>query len=391
MAGKFKNMNKASKNNMLTLSLVILFFVIFKIITTVGSSESLIGIFPMICYYIILAVSLNLVVGFLGELSLGHAAFMCVGAFSSGMFSKIFADTISNDWLRFLLAVVVGTLVGGIVGILVGSLVLRLRGDYLAVVTLAFGEVIRSLLNNLYIVFNDGKLKVSFIENTVTEGVSVENVIIKGATGMTKLVSVYKDFHRNNTFIILGMILVVVTLLIVFNFINSRSGRAVMAIRDNRIAAEASGINITKYRLMIYGLSSALAGMAGVLYIHFLGMAEPVSFDYNFSIEILVIVVLGGIGSIRGSIIAAAILTWLPTSSLFMNFDKYRMLIYSIVLIVMMLFTWNPKCKEILKKLSVKNLILKIFKKKKETVEETVEVESKTAETVVETADKEVQ
>ncbi len=361
---KIKNISKSSKSNMLTMTLVILFFVVFKVIIAVNGSESLTGIFPMICYYIILAVSLNLVVGFLGELSLGHAAFMCVGAFSGGAVSKIFADTIENDYLRFAFAVLVGTLVGGIFGIIIGSAVLRLRGDYLAVVTLAFGEVIRSLANNLYMVFDGGKLKVSFIENTVTEGVASNSVIIKGATGMTKLVSIYKEFHRNDTFIFLGMILVILTLLVVFNFVNSRSGRAVMAIRDNRIAAEATGINVTKYRLMVYALSSALAGTAGVLYIHFLGMAEPVSFDYNFSIEILVIVVLGGIGSIRGSIIAAIILTWLPKTSLFMNFDKYRMLIYSIVLIVMMLLTWNPKAKEILQKFSVKNLIKNVMKKK---------------------------
>jgi len=370
LSDRFKSVNKASKNNMITMMLVLVFFIVFNVMINSTGSESLIGVFPMICYYIILAISLNLVVGILGELSLGHAGFMCVGAFSSGVFSLMYAEAIPNLYVRFFLAVIVGTIFGAIFGAFIGSAVLRLRGDYLAVVTLAFGEVIKTLIGNLYLVYDNGALKASFITNTVTQNLSEDGIVlIKGAQGLDKLMRSYREFHKEDTFILLGMILVFIAVVIVLNFINSRSGRAVMSIRDNRIAAEATGINITKYRLMIYVLSSALAGMAGALYIHVLGSAEPLAFDYNLSIEILVIVVLGGIGSTRGAFIAAIILTWLPKSTLFMGLDKYRMLIYSIVLIVMMIFTWNPTCKELIQKLSIKRL----FKKKAKGAEVTEE------------------
>lgn len=364
--GKLFNMNKSGRKNIITIAAVTITLIILNYMVSSGNvSNSFRELIPTICCYIILAISLNLVVGILGELSLGHAAFMFVGALSSGVFSKIYAQTIVNDYLRFFIAVLVGTAMGAIFGAFIGSAVLRLRGDYLAVVTLAFGEVIRSVVNNLYMTWDNNKLHVSFLKDKITDKLSDEGIIlVKGAEGLTsgkgRLSSVYKEFVRNNTYVLLGTILVIIALILVLNFINSRSGRAVMAIRDNRIAAEATGINITKYRLIIYSFSSALAGMAGALYVHFLGSCEPKKFDFNFSIEILVIVVLGGIGSIRGSIIAAFILTWLPKSQFFMGLDKYRMLIYSIVLIIMMIFNWNPKCKELLRKLSPKRL----FKKK---------------------------
>ena len=259
-----------------------------------------------ICIYVIMAVSLNLVVGILGELSLGHAGFMCVGAFSSAFFSKCMKDVIENGILRFLLAMLIGIAVAAVFGIIIGIPVLRLKGDYLAIVTLAFGEIIKNLVNVLFI----GKDSNGFHFSTKdVMGLNMDpdgTVIVNGPQGIT-------GTPQDSTFFI-GFIMILITLFIVLNLINSRDGRAIMAIRDNRIAAESVGINITKYKLMAFTISAALAGGAGVLYAHNLSTltANTNNFGYNQSIMILVFVVLGGIGNIRGSIIAAVILTLLP-------------------------------------------------------------------------------
>ena len=324
-----KNMNKTKRSNLITYAIVIVAFVVMQTLSSTGSISSLLtGLLVPLCTYIILAVSLNLVVGILGELSLGHAGFMCVGAFSSAFFSKCMRDVIENSIVRFLLALLIGVVVAAIFGVIIGIPVLRLKGDYLAIVTLAFGEIIKNLVNVLYI----GKDSKGF--HFATKDVMALDmdpdgtVILNGPQGIT-------GTPKDSTFLI-GFILIMVTLFIVLNLINSRDGRAIMAIRDNVIAAESIGINVTKYKLMAFTISAAMAGAAGVLYAHNLG--------YNMSITILVFVVLGGIGNIRGSIIAAVILTLLP--ELLRGLSDYRMLIYAIVLIIMMLFNWAPKAIE---------------------------------------------
>jgi branched-chain amino acid transport system permease protein len=262
---------------------------------------------------------------------------MCVGAFSSSIFSVCTQDTITNSGLRFLLALALGALVAGVFGILIGIPVLRLRGDYLAIVTLAFGEIIKNIINALYL-GQDSKGFHFSLKDTISLGLEADGkVIIKGAQGITGTP------HDSNFTI--GVILVLVTLAVVLNLIHSRAGRAIMAIRDNRIAAESIGINITKYKIMAFSISAALAGVGGVLYAHNLSTltALPKNFGYNQSIMILVFVVLGGMGNIRGSVISAVILTLLP--ELLRGLSDYRMLIYSVVLIVMMIFNWSPKIK----------------------------------------------
>ena len=331
-----KKMNKNTKSNLITYGIVIVAFVVMQLLISTGSISSLLeGIMVPICIYVIMAVSLNLVVGILGELSLGHAGFMCVGAFSSAFFSKCMKDVIENGILRFLLAMLIGIAVAAIFGIIIGIPVLRLKGDYLAIVTLAFGEIIKNLVNVLFI----GKDSNGFHFSTKdVMGLNMEpdgTVIVNGPQGIT-------GTPQDSTFLI-GFIMILITLFIVINLTNSRDGRAIMAIRDNRIAAESVGINVTKYKLMAFTISAALAGAAGVLYSHNLSTltANTNNFGYNMSINILVFVVLGGIGSIRGSMIAAVILTLLP--ELLRGLSDYRMLIYAIVLILMMLFNWAPK------------------------------------------------
>ena len=331
-----KKINKTFRDNLITYGMVIAAYVIMQILVSAGSVSSLIqGLLVPLCTYAILAVSLNLTVGILGELSLGHAGFMCIGAFTSAFFSKVMENSAMPSGLRFFFAIMIGAFFAGVFGLLIGIPVLRLKGDYLAIVTLAFGEIIKNLVNIMFVGRDENGFHISFT-NTMDLNMSEDgDVIIKGAQGIT-------GTPHDSSFTI-GIVLLLITLFIVLNLIHSRDGRAIMAIRDNTIAAESVGIHITKYKLMAFSISAALAG---VLYAHNLSTltALPKNFGYNMSIMILVFVVLGGIGNIRGSIIASVILTLLP--ELLRGLNDYRMLIYSIVLIVMMLFNWAPKCIE---------------------------------------------
>lgn len=333
---KKMKLSKTNKDNLITYGIVIVAFIIVQILIGTGNLSSLMkGLLVPVCVYIILAISLNLTVGILGELSLGHAGFMCVGAFTGAFFSKCMEDVITVGIVRFLLAIIIGAVCAGVIGLLIGMPVLRLKGDYLAIVTLAFGEIIKNVINVLYI----GKDKNGFhfsLKDSLSLGMDSDGeVIVNGAQGIT-------GTPQDSTFFI-GFILILVFLFIIMNLIHSRDGRAIMSIRDNLIAAESIGINITKYKLMAFSISAAIAGVAGVLYSHNLSslMATPKNFGYNMSIMVLVFVVLGGIGNMRGSIIAAAVLTLLP--ELLRGLNDYRMLIYAIILIVMMLFNWSPK------------------------------------------------
>lgn len=358
MKNKINNMNKNTKKNLITYAIVIVAFVVMQSLISAGSVSSLLeGLMVPICIYVILAVSLNLVVGILGELSLGHAGFMCVGAFASAFFSKCMRDVITVDIVRFLLALLIGIVVAAVFGILIGIPVLRLKGDYLAIVTLAFGEIIKNLVNVLYIGKDANGFHFSTKDVMALDMEPDGTVIVNGPQGIT-------GTPKDATFLI-GFILILITLFIVLNLINSRDGRAIMSIRDNRIAAESIGINVTKYKLMAFTVSAALAGAAGVLYAHNLSTltANTNNFGYNQSIMILVFVVLGGIGNIRGSIIAATILTMLPELLRGLPVSDYRMLVYAIVLIIMMLFNWAPKAIE------WRERYLRFGRKKKEAVQ----------------------
>lgn len=351
---KNTKISKSLKDNLITLGMIVIIYIVMQIFISAGMVSSLLkGLLVPLCVYVIAAISLNLTVGILGELSLGHAGFMCVGAFSSAFFSKCFVNIIPVTAIRFTLAILIGALVAGIFGLLIGIPVLRLKGDYLAIVTLAFGEIIKNIINVLYIGRDSQGFHIS-IKDAVALGLENDGeIIINGAQGITGT--------PNDSNFTIGVVLIIISLLVILNLIKSRDGRAIMSIRDNTIAAESVGINITKYKLMAFSISAAIAGVAGVLYAHNLNslMAQPKNFGYNMSITILVFVVLGGIGNMRGSVIAAIVLTMLP--ELLRGLNDYRMLIYSIVLIAMMLFNWSPKFIEFRKQHSLK---LKFAKKK---------------------------
>ena len=342
--------------NLITFGLVIAAYLILQnMIDAKAISRSLKGLLVPICAWIVMAVSLNLVIGFSGELSLGHAGFMSIGAYTGAIVSGWFmsAFDMQDPTLRLILAILISGLVAGIFGALIGIPVLRLRGDYLAIVTLAFGEIIRNLVNVLYVGTMDGKLYFSFLNKKMPEGITM---LVDGAKGAVKIKPV-------STFTI-GFALIILTLIIVLNLVNSRAGRAIQATRDNRIAAESMGVSVTKYKMMAFVTAATLAGMAGALYGLNSSTVVPTQFTCNQSINVLVFVVLGGLGNVLGSVISATFLTVLP--EVLREFADYRMLVYAVVLILVMIFTNNPLIRSMMDRLF--KPVRALFSSKKKTV-----------------------
>lgn len=316
-----------------------LFTIVFGLMSILGGGldGSVLFLLEKIAISIMLAVSLSLVVGFLGELSLGHAGFMCVGAYLGGKVAALLAPSLGNGILTFLIALVVGAGIAALCGVIIGIPALRLRGDYLAIVTLAFGEIVKSLF-----------------QNTSSE-------TFGGAIGLDT-----PRFNRRYLFII-AFVLVLISLAIIQNFIRSKHGRAVTAIRDNEIAARATGINVTKYKLITFTLSATFAGVAGVLYSFSNYTIQSAKFGYNYSIEILVMVVLGGMGRINGSIIAATLITFLNTklaTVLTGDLAVLQNLFYAIILILIVIYNNAPALKNFRDRYSFSVLLRKVFKHK---------------------------
>ena len=344
---RLKKLKKSTKTDFATYLGVIAAFIAVTLLKNNGVlTRSLTGQLVPICCYIVMAVSLNLTVGILGELSLGHAGFMSIGAFTGIVTAMSLQSAVPSPALRLALAIVMGALFAAMFGFVVGVPVLRLRGDYLAIVTLAAGEIIKELVNCLIIGHDENGLHIVFNASgakSVTDlGLSESGkVLIKGAQGATGTETI-ASFTA-------GFVLIMIALVIVLNLVHSRSGRAIMALRDNRIAAESVGINITKYKLMAFVTSAALAGAAGALYgLNFSNLVSS-KFDFNTSILVLVFVVLGGLGNIWGSIVAATVLTVLPEA--LRGFDDYRMLVYAVVLILVMLATNDPRVKALVSRM----------------------------------------
>lgn len=330
-----KLFSPARRDYAISLGIVLLAYLAVQGMLLTGNiTSSFKGQLVPICAYIVMAVSLNLTVGVLGELSLGHAGFMSVGAFTGIVVSTTLSDLIPFAPLRLAAAMLFGGLFAGVAGVIVGVPVLRLKGDYLAIVTLAFGQIIMNLVNVLYVGRDGDGLHFSLLEQKfeLAEG---GKMIINGPIGVSGV-------SKLSTFTA-GFLLVLVTLLLVLNLMHSRTGRAVMAVRDNAIAAESIGISINRYKLLAFVVSAVFAGMAGALYAMNYSTVTAAKFDFNTSILVLVFVVLGGLGNIWGSVIAAALLTVLP--ELLRAVNDYRMLLYAILLIAMMLFN-NSKLKE---------------------------------------------
>ena len=326
-------LSKTNRINFATFGAVILAYAVFQFMSGAGMLSSTIrGQLVPICAYVTMALSLNLTVGVLGELSLGHAGFMSVGAFAGAVAAA--ALPIDSDPLRLAASMVIAALAAAAAGTLVGIPVLRLNGDYLAIVTLAFGQIIKSIMENLYIGMDARGLHFSFLENRIIfrDG---GRMLLNGAMGVNGIAKI-SSFTA-------GFVLVMLVLAVIFNLVDSRAGRAIMALRDNRIAAESVGIPVTKYKLMAFVTSASRAGAAGALYgLNYSNLAAS-KFSFDTSILVLVYVVLGGLGSIWGSIIADAVLYILPEA--LRQFSDYRMLVYAVVLILVMLATNNDQLK----------------------------------------------
>ncbi len=341
-----RNLWKKRRDSVIAFGIVIAAYIMVQIMSATGNlSYSMKGMLVPICAYIVMAISLNLTVGILGELSLGHAGFMSVGAFTGVVVTNLLATAVPSDGLRLALAMVVAAAAAAVVGVIVGVPVLRLSGDYLAIVTLAACEIIKSLVNVLYVGMDSNGLHVSLIEPrfALEEG---GTMIINGPIGVSGI-------DKISTFTA-GFVLILVTLFVILNLINSRHGRAIMAVRDNKIAADSIGISTTRYKLLAFVISAAFAGMAGTLYAMNYSTVTAAKFDFNLSILVLVFVVLGGLGNIWGSVIAAALLTVLPELLRALNFSDYRMLIYAILLIALMLFNNSALKQRLLERKSAK-------------------------------------
>lgn len=292
-----------------------------------------------VAYSIILAVSLNLVVGFLGELSLGHAGFMCVGAYLGGYLAIQLSEVIESKLLVLIISMLIGGLIAAIFGLIVGLPALRLKGDYLAIVTLAFGEIVRTIFKNL---------------DTFGKAMGLRTQAIK------------YDSRESTSLYIVAFIVVLITLFMINNLVRSKHGRAITAIRDNEIAAKAMGINVTFYKLFVFVIAAFFAGVAGVIYSHFATPVQYSFFSYNYSIEILVMVVLGGMANINGSIIAAALITLINfelQDKLTGDLAALKFLIYAFILIILVIFNNAPKLAPFKEKYSPKNTILRMAQK----------------------------
>ncbi len=280
----------------------------------------------------ILAMSLSLVVGFLGELSLGHAGFMCVGAFLGGKIAAVLAATaLGNSVFTLVISLIVGGISAAACGAIIGLPALRLKGDYLAIVTLAFGEIVRVIFMN------------------------VSPKAFGGPLGL-------KTPVLDRIFIV-GMVFVIITYAVCRNLIKSKHGRAITAIRDNEIAARATGINVTKYKLTTFIIAAFFAGIAGVLYSYSNSRVQSGNFDFNYSIDILVMVVIGGMGSLNGSLIAAVLITYLNTqltTILTGNLAVLQSIIYALILILIVIYNNAPALKNVREKYNFRAFVNKI-------------------------------
>ena len=326
-------MPKKTKRNYLInlIGLILLFFVLYVVFETgvFGSrTDYLKGIATTACYTIIMVTSLNLLVGIMGEFSLGHAGFMSVGAYASAVLTNAITASGAEvpNFVLFLLAIVTGGIAAAITGVIVGIPALKLRGDYLAIVTIAFAEIIR----------------VAFTNFEITGGG-------RTMSGIAKLSDFYWVFW-----------VTAVCVTIMYMFIRSRFGRTVKAIREDYIAASASGVNVTFYKVMTFTISAFFAGIAGAIYAHYMTAMIPTSFNFMYSAEFLTEVIIGGTGSMTGSIIGAAFLSALP--EVMRAFARYRMLGYSVVLVLIMIFrpggifgTWEFSLGRAIDKVTGKN------------------------------------
>ena len=335
MSRGFKNIKWKHYANYIVIAILTIMFAVMSMSGSLTSST--IYLLEKIAIAVLLSVSLSVVVGFLGALSLGHAGFMCVGAYLGGKASCLIEPVLGNGIVALIVSVLVGGAIAAIFGVLIGLPALRLKGDYLAIVTLAFGEIVRSIFMNS------------------------SDESFGGTLGLQT------PRYDKDVLFIIAMICVLICLMVIQNLLRSKHGRAITSIRDNEIAARATGINVTKYKLAVFTISAFFAGVAGVMYSYSNYTIQSTKFSYNYSIEILVMVVLGGMGSINGSIIAAALITYLDVqlqTILTGNLAVLQDLLYALILIVLIIYNNAPALKNFRNKYSFSSLLKKMMNRK---------------------------
>ena len=335
MSRGFKNIKWKHYANYIVIAILTIMFAVMSMSGSLTSST--IYLLEKIAIAVLLSVSLSVVVGFLGELSLGHAGFMCVGAYLGGKASCLIEPVLGNGIVALIVSVLVGGAIAAIFGVLIGLPALRLKGDYLAIVPLAFGEIVRSIFMNS------------------------SDESFGGTLGLQT------PRYDKDVLFIIAMICVLICLMVIQNLLRSKHGRAITSIRDNEIAARATGINVTKYKLAVFTISAFFAGVAGVMYSYSNYTIQSTKFSYNYSIEILVMVVLGGMGSINGSIIAAALITYLDVqlqTILTGNLAVLQDLLYALILIVLIIYNNAPALKNFRNKYSFSSLLKKMMNRK---------------------------
>ena len=345
MAAFIENMKKVKWKRYVNYIAVSFALVFFSALSLTGSlKSSTLYLLEKMGIAILLSVSLGLVVGFLGELSLGHAGFMCVGAYVGGKASALMARGFIGDGIvNLLISVLVGAVAAAILGFVVGLPALRLKGDYLAIVTLAFCEIVKTVFQN---------------SSTDSFG---------GPMGLRT-----PRFDKDYLFIII-FAFILVCLAVMQNFIRSKHGRAITAIRDNEIAARATGINVTKYKLSAFIISAAFAGVAGVMYSFANSTVAPTIFDYNYSIEILVMVVLGGMGNVTGGMISAAVITFLNvklTTLLTGDSAVLKNLVYALILVLIVIYNNAPALRFLREKYNIRALVSRLLRKHRDASHE---------------------
>lgn len=345
MAAFIENMKKVKWKRYVNYIAVSFALIFFSALSLTGSlKSSTLYLLEKMGIAILLSVSLGLVVGFLGELSLGHAGFMCVGAYVGGKASALMARGFIGDGIvNLLISVLVGAVAAAILGFVVGLPALRLKGDYLAIVTLAFCEIVKTVFQN---------------SSTDSFG---------GPMGLRT-----PRFDKDYLFIII-FAFILVCLAVMQNFIRSKHGRAITAIRDNEIAARATGINVTKYKLSAFIISAAFAGVAGVMYSFANSTVAPTIFDYNYSIEILVMVVLGGMGNVTGGMISAAVITFLNvklTTLLTGDSAVLKNLVYALILVLIVIYNNAPALRFLREKYNIRALVSRLLRKHRDASHE---------------------
>lgn len=289
-------------------SILLLLAIVILVLPKIGLSSFIIRVFTMIALYSIYGLSLNLITGYTGQVSIGHAGFCAIGGYTSALLNVHFG-------VNFIVSAIVAMIVTGLCGFLLGMPTLRLSGTYLTIATLGFGEIVRMAALNW---------------ESLTGG-------SLGVSGITRPVILGKELTTfNGGLYYLALVLLFLVSIVIYVIIRSKMGRALMAIRDDELAATLMGINVTRYKIASFVISAMMTGLGGAFYVHMVRFIDPNTFNFDISILIISIVILGGMGTMKGIYLGSALLISFPEVLRFAS--EYRFIVYGLILVLMMRF-----------------------------------------------------